>query len=378
MDKTFVSKSIRTVRAVALDLLRIFLIIVIAFLLNTLVLWISGKDILLVYSSLWKGAFGDLYNFARTLRWSLPLIFTALSFSVSARCGIFNIGAEGQLYLGAFAAAWVGFTFPALPSYIVIPLACLAAMVAGMLYSMLAGWIMERFHASIIVVTLMLNYIAILFTEYLTRYPFYVPGTLGDSGSTAYISDAAYLGKLIPGTNATSGIFIALIAAVLLFSFNNYTVTGYECRVIGCNERFASFSGLKVKSRRMLVFAISGMLAGLGGAVEILGVHGRFIVSFASGLGFDGIVVSLLANGNPLGIPFAALFMGAMSSGSITVEMFGKVPKAMTDILMGIIIMIITVRYVPSFLKKRKLHSIHNKKNVVDCVGKEQENETVR
>lgn len=339
----------------ARDLLRILIIVICAFLLNTVVLLVSGKNVSLVYSSLLEGAFGGVYNFARTLRWSLPLVFTALSFAVSARCGIFNIGAEGQLYLGAFAAAWVGFTFTELPSFIVIPLACLAAMAVGMLWSMLAGWIMERFHASIIVVTLMLNYIAILLTEYLVRYPFYVEGTLGQSGSTAYISEAAHLSTIIDGTNATTGVYIALIVCVLIFLFNNFTVVGYECRVIGANERFAQFSGLRVKNRRMLVFAISGMLAGLGGAIEVLGVYGRFIVSFASGLGFDGIVVSLLANGNPIGIPIAALFMGAMSSGSITVEMFGQVPKAMTDILMGIIILIITIRYVPAFITKRKL-----------------------
>ncbi|MDD3400232.1 MAG: ABC transporter permease [Eubacteriales bacterium] len=348
----------------SLDLLRLFVIILVAFALNTIVLLVSGKDVSLVYSSLVKGAFGDTYNFARTLRWSLPLVFTGLSFSVSARAGIFNIGAEGQLYLGAFAAAWVGFTFQSLPAYIVIPFACLLAMLVGMLYSMLAGWIMERFHASIVVVTLMMNYIAILFTEYLTRYPFYVPGTLGDSGSTAYISEAAHLSKIFQGTNATTGVFLALVVAVLVFLFNNYTVAGYECRVIGSNERFSKFSGLKVKQRRMLVFAISGMIAGLGGAIEVLGVHYRFIVSFASGLGFDGIVVSLLANGNPLGIPIAALFMGAMSSGSITVEMFGKVPKAMTDILMGIIIMIVTVRYVPGFITKIKQRRIAKSENI--------------
>ncbi|MDO4543836.1 MAG: ABC transporter permease [Clostridia bacterium] len=361
----------RNGKSLVFDLMRILVIIVIAFLLNTVVLLISGKDVGLVYSSLLRGAFGDTYNFARTLRWSLPLVFTALAFSVSERCGIFNIGAEGQLYLGAFAAAWVGFTFPNLPSIIVIPFAMIMAMIVGMLWSLLAGWLMERFRASIIVVTLMLNYIAILFTEYLTRYPFYVPGTLGDSGSTAYISDAAYLTKIIPGTNATTGIFIALIVAALIFFFNNYTVAGYECRIIGSNERFALFSGLKVKKRRMMVFAISGMIAGLGGAIEVLGVHGRFMVSFASGLGFDGIVVSLLANGNPIAIPFAALFMGAMSGGSITVEMFGNVPKAMTDILMGIIIMIITVRYTPAIIQTIKQRRADRRAMAAGYLGKE-------
>jgi len=333
------------------DLLRIVLIVLFAFVLNTIILFLSKKDVSLVYTSMFKGAFGDVYNFARTIRWSLPLIFTGLSFAVSSRSGIFNIGAEGQLYLGAFAAAWVSFTFVSLPSWLLIPLAILAAIIAGTLYSMLAGWITETFQTSIIVVSLMLNYIAILFTEYLVRYPFYIPGTLGDSGSTQYIADAAYLRNIIPGTNATTGVFIALIAVLIIALINNATVVGYEARIIGGNKRFALFSGLPVTRRTMMVYAISGALAGLGGAVEVLGVHHRFIVNFAPGLGFDGIVVSLLANGNPLLIPISALFMGAMNSGSITVEMFGKVPKSMTDILMGLIILTITIQYTPQFVQ---------------------------
>ena len=136
---------------------------------------------------------------------------------------------------------------------------------------------------------------------------------------------------------------------------------GYETEIIGANERFSSFMGLDVRKKQMIVFAMTGMIAGLGGAVEILGNYGRFMVNFASGLGFDGIVVSLLANGNPIGIIFAALFMGAMTSGSIAVEMFGGVPKAMTGILLGVIIMIITVKFVPDFQKRKKSKKKENK-----------------
>lgn len=331
----------------------VILVIACAFLIHWVILLLSGKSPARIYFILFKGAFGGVYNFARSIRWAVPLIFTALSFAVSERCGIFNIGAEGQLYMGAFTAAWVGFTFPDLPHIALVLLAMAAAMIAGMLWSMAAAWLTLRFHASVIVVTLMLNYIAILFTEYLTRYPFYVPGTLGESGSTQFISDGARLTTLIFGTDVTTGALLALAAAAAIAFWSARTVTGYECRIIGANERFAAFSGLMVTRRKLLVFAVSGMLAGLGGAVEVLGNYGRFMVNFASGLGFDGIVVSLLAGGNPALIPVSALFMGAMNSGSISVEMFGGVPKAMTDILMGVIVVIVTVRAIPVYIRRR-------------------------
>ncbi len=338
----------------AKGLLRVLLIIACAFFINTLVLLATGKSPTVIYAALFKGAFGDLYNFARSVRWATPLIFTALSFAIAARNGIFNVGAEGQLYMGAFAAAWVGFTFTGLPRFVLLPLCILAAMAAGMLWSMLAGWLMLKFHSSIVVITLMLNYIAILFTEYLVRYPFYVEGTLGESGSTNFIADQAKLTTLIPKTNVTTGIIIAVLAAVFVFWWNSKTVIGYENKLIGGNELFARFSGIDVKKRQMLAMAIAGMLAGLGGAVEILGNYGRFMVKFASNLGFDGIVVSLLAGNNPLLVPVSALFMGSMTSGSISVEMFGGVPKAMTGILLGIIIMIITVKKLPELARRRK------------------------
>lgn len=325
-------------------LARVLLIILAAFLLNAIILVATGKSVGAVYSSLWKGIFSDSYNIARSIRWSIPLMFTALAFLVSSRAGVFNCGAEGQLLIGAFASALVGFTFPQLPGWLLIPLCCLAAMAAGALWSLIAGLIMIRFNVNIIVVTLMLNYIASLFTEYLTRYPFNEGGSLASAGSTAYISQNAHLTRIIPNSQVTTSLIIGLVACVAIALFCRYTLKGYETRIIGMNERFSRFSGLNVSSGKLLTFLLCGMLAGLGGAMETLGIYHRFLIGSVEGFGFDGIVISLLANNNPLLVPFASLFMGALNSGSITVEMFGGVPKSMTDILMGIIIMLITVK----------------------------------
>lgn len=325
-------------------LVRVLLVILAAFLINAVILAVTGKSVEAVYGSLWKGVFSDTYNIARSIRWSIPLMFTALAYLISARAGVFNCGAEGQLLVGAFAAAWAGFTFPDLPPIILIPLCCIVAMIAGAIWSLIAGLIMIKFNVNIIVVTLMLNYIADLFTEWLTRYPFNEGGSLATAGSTAYISENAHLSTIIPDSQVTTALIVGVIVCVLLALFCRYTLKGYETRIIGMNERFSRFSGLNVNSGKLLTFILCGMLAGLGGAMETLGVYHRFLIGSVEGFGFDGIVISLLANNNPLLVPVASLFMGALNSGSITVEMFGGVPKSMTDVLMGIIIMLITVK----------------------------------
>lgn len=326
------------------SLLRILLVILIAFAINAIVLVITGKSVKDVYLSLWKGAFSDGYNIARTVRWAIPLMFTALAFIVSSRTGVFNCGAEGQLLVGALAAAVVSFTFTSLPGWLLILLSCLAAMLAGIIWSVIGGIISIRFNANVIVVTLMLNYIATLLTEYFTRHTFNEGGALSHAGSTAYTAEQSNLTTLFSGTQVTTALIIGLVVCVLVFIYANYTQKGYETRIIGMNERFARFSGLNVNRGKLTSFILCGAIAGLGGAMETLGIYHRFLIGAIEGFGFDGIVVALLARNNPLMVPVAALFMGALTSGSITVEMFGGVPKSMTDILMGFIIIMITIQ----------------------------------
>ena len=335
------------VQAAIRNLLRLLLIIAAAFLINAIILAFLGKDVLEVYEILFTGAFVGKWNFARTLRWASPLLLTGTAAAIGFRGGVFNLGIDGQLYVGAFAAAWVGFTFPNLPGPLLIVLALLAAILAGALWAMIAGGIKIRFGASEVVITLMLNYVAKLFTEYLVMYPFYVPGTASDSKATLNIASQALLSPLIQGSQVTTALFISLAVVLLSYLWMHHTVSGFETKLVGSNARFAQFSGVRVKYRQLQIMALSGGLAGLCGGLEILGVHGRFVVNFTSGLGFDGITVALLSGNNPLAIPAAALFMGAMTSGSTQLEMLGGIPRSMASILMGIIIMTITIKQLP-------------------------------
>jgi simple sugar transport system permease protein len=340
MIKTFAFKSLRTLAIIA-----------VAFALNTLILLLVGKDIGEVYATMFAGAFIGKWNLARTLRWTTPLLLTGISAAVSFRGGMFNCGIDGQLYFGAFAATCAGFSLSALPAVLLIPTCMLAGILAGGLWGMLAAWISLRFKASEVVITLMLNYVAQLFTEYLVLYPFYSPGIASDSKATASIAPQAQLSPLIPGSQVTTALIISLAVVLIIFVVNTKTVVGFEMKLVGQNPRFSLFSGISIKQRQLSVMALSGGIAGLCGALEILGVHGRFIANFTSGLGFNGIVVALLCENNPLGVLPGALFMGAVQSSSSQLEMVGGIHRSMASILMGMIIMIITVRKMPFFQK---------------------------
>ena len=339
-------------RAILKNVLRLVLIIAAAFLINAVILLLLGKDVGEVYRTLFTGAFVGKWNFARTLRWTSPLLLTGLAAAIGFRGGVFNLGIDGQLYMGAFAATWVGFTFTSLPGLPLILLAAAAAIAAGALWAMLAGWIKIRFGASEIVITLMLNYVAKLFTEYLVMYPFDVPGSASDSKATENIAQQAHLSALIEGSQVTTALLISIAVVLIMYIWMHHTVSGFELQLVGSNDRFSKFSGIHVKKRQLQIMALSGGIAGLCGALEILGVHGRFVVNFTSGLGFDGITVALLSGNNPLAIPVAALFMGAMTSGSTQLEMVGGIPRSMASILMGIIIMTVTIKKLPALRKK--------------------------
>lgn len=344
------------------NLKRLFLIIGFAFLINAVILVLVGENVLYVYKTLMSGAFVGKWNIARTLRWMSPLLFTGLAAAVAFRGGMFNLGIDGQLYLGAFAAAWAGFTFTNLPTIPLIILCMLTAAIAGGIWAMIAGFMKIKFGASEVVVTLMMNYIAKLFTEYLVLYPFYEPGNAADSKATANIAEQAKLTSLLQGSQVTSALLIGLIVTCIVFFWNSKTISGYEMKITGSNPKFAEFSGIHVVKRQMQMMAISGGIAGLCGAMEILGIHGRFVANFSSGLGFDGIVVALLCGNNPLLIPLGALFMGAMTSGSTQLEVVGGIPRSMAAILMGIIIIMVTIKKIPQiksfFARSRKKEEV--------------------
>jgi len=320
-----------------------------AFACGALILALAGYDPLEAYSALLVGAFGSKNAIANTLAKSTPLIFTGLAVAVAFRGGLFNIGAEGQLYMGAMAAALVGVYATGLPGLLQAALALLAAGVVGALWAGIAGYMKVKFRAHEVIVTIMLNYIAISLTNYLVNYPFKAEGSVP---RTDAIPAGMQLTKLMPPNQVTTGIFIAILACIIMYWMFNRTVYGYEIRAIGLNEDAARTGGISIGKRVVLTMFLSGFIAALAGAVEVLGVHKYFVAGFSPGYGYDGIAVAVLAGNHPLGVIISALLFGSLRSGSMNLDRQTDVP---TDVVVMIQALVIIFVAIPWVIRKVKL-----------------------
>jgi len=320
-----------------------------AFACGALILALAGYDPLEAYSALLVGAFGSKNAIANTLAKSTPLIFTGLAVAVAFRGGLFNIGAEGQLYMGAMAAALVGVYATGLPGLLQAALALLAAGVVGALWAGIAGYMKVKFRAHEVIVTIMLNYIAISLTNYLVNYPFKAEGSVP---RTDAIPAGMQLTKLMPPNQVTTGIFIAILSCIIMYWMFNRTVYGYEIRAIGLNEDAARTGGISIGKRVVLTMFLSGFIAALAGAVEVLGVHKYFVAGFSPGYGYDGIAVAVLAGNHPLGVIISALLFGSLRSGSMNLDRQTDVP---TDVVVMIQALVIIFVAIPWVIRKVKL-----------------------
>lgn len=313
---------------------------VVAIIIGAVVIALSGRSPLDAYVTLFSGAFGSINSIADTLLAATPLIFTGLATGVAFKAGVFNVGVEGSLYLGAFAAAWVGFTFTSLPGPAIIVLAFVLAGIVGAAWCLIPAYLKVKFRVDEVVTTIMLNYVAILFTSYLVNYPFLPPGVA--NSMSAEIAPQAHLARLAPPSQLNVSFVIALAAAGIIAWGLSRTTLGYEIRIAGSGPDFAKQAGISVPRVIFLSMLISGFLGGVGGAGQVLGVNYRFIDGFSPGYGFDGITVALLARNNPVGIVVAAILFGALRNGASTLQLFTSIPISIVDILQATVIFFVT------------------------------------
>jgi simple sugar transport system permease protein len=318
-------------RSVSVPLVAVLL----GLLIGALLLIASGASPIEAYSALLKGAFGSPAAIQRTLEKATPLIFSGLAVAFAFKAGLFNIGAQGQLLLGAVVAAYVGFSFEGLPAIIHAPLALLAGGLAGALYGYIPGALKAYTGAHEVIVTIMLNYVAINLTDYLADGPWKDPSPTNIVARTARIFPTAELPLF---GNVPSGFILALIAAVIVWWILYRTTLGYEVRTVGLNSSAAQYAGIRVARMIILTMMISGFLAGFGGAVETQGINGRFQPGFNAGLGFDGITVALLGKTSPFGVIPAALLLGAMRAGSSQMQFSAGVAAEITDVITAFIL----------------------------------------
>ncbi|MBE2274844.1 MAG: ABC transporter permease [Rhodobacteraceae bacterium] len=309
--------------------------VAIVLVIGAAVLLAAGYNPLTVYSDLMTEAFGGQRRIAASLSAATPLIFTGLAAAVAFRVGVFTVGAEGSLYVGALMAAWLGFTLTGLNGWLLAPLCLLAGAAAGMVWMLPPGLMKARLGIDEIVTTLMLNFIAIGLTTWLVNGPLLAPGAA--NSSTPQVAEAARLTRLMPPSTLTTGFLIALALLVTYAVWQRRRIGGYETLVGGLAPRFARAAGIDMPGLMLRMLLVSGAIAGLGGAIQVLGPIGRFVAGFSTGYGFTGIAVAILARGNPLGILIGAVLFGGLSTAGATIQLFSDVPIEIVNILQGLI-----------------------------------------
>ena len=336
-----------------------------ALLIGAIIIWATGSDALHVYGVLVKGALGGVKKISESLLKSSTLLLTGLSFTFASKCGLINIGAEGQLYMGAACSTAIGGYFGYLPAWLLIPFSILGGFVAGALWGGLLGFLKSRFNVNEIITSIMFNYIAVQFVSYL------VTGPMKDKTQTypfsPKISTSAMLPLLVKGTRLHIGVLIALFCLVVFWFFYKYIPSGYRIRVVGQNRQCAEYAGFNVRKNMFIVLLIGGGFAGLAGSLEILGVQHRLFENFSVGYGFNGIAAALLAGQSPVGMLFTSFLFGSLKSGANSVQMFTNVPAELVDIVQGVVIITVLMKLTTTlpelFRERRKKKSVRGVAN---------------
>jgi ABC-type uncharacterized transport system permease subunit len=314
-----------------------------SFVIGGIMIAISGDNPFQAYGAILKGAVGDSYNIAATLSKALPIVGAGICAALAFKAGLLNIGGEGQIVLGGLGAILVALYFPT-PGFLALSLALLAALLAGGVWALMTGWFETQFRVPILVSSLLLNFLATGFVSYMVNFPLLEPG--GARSQSAMINEASRLPRLFAGTQLSAGLFL-IIAIVILATFVlRRTSDGYELRLFGANPAFAEASGINPVRLTLITMFFSGAVAGITGAIQVLGVHYRLIDGALVGPGFawTGVMAAILANNNPIGVVVAGLFFAAVQTGAAGMERATSVPAELSFVVQAIMILFIASR----------------------------------
>lgn len=344
------------------ELLSPLVAVLAAFVIGGLIVLAIGDNPFETYRILLSSAFGlfdargnfTFDNWGYTLFYATPLIFTGLAVALAFKCGLLNIGAEGQLYVGAFAAAWVGMKFTELPAIVLVPLAMLAAMTAGGVWGAVPGVLKARFGSHEVINTIMLNFMAVGLLSYLTQYHYKEPGDpILQSHEIAPPAHLARFHTLLaplginfpPRIPLNAAFLLAVVTCFVVWVFLWKTKWGYEIRAAGANPAAAEYGGINVQRQIVLAMTLSGAIAGMVGINEVLGYRYRYYHDFSANYGFTGIAVALLGRNHPFGVLLAALLFGALTRGGLFADIFTeKVSKDLVLVLQAVIILFVAMR----------------------------------
>jgi general nucleoside transport system permease protein len=328
-----------------------------AMLVGSIIIKVSGYDPVEAYRALLQGAFGGPMQIGETIMRSTPLIFTGLAVAYGFRANLFNIGAEGQLFMGALAAAYFGLLLGGWPTWASLPAIIVLGALAGAAWAFIPALLKAKVGAHEVITTMMFSWIALYTVSWLVNGP--IRGS-SEIPQTKLLPQSAWFptfDQLIPGvppSRAHLGFAVAVVLAIVVWLVLKYTTLGFHTRAVGFNPSAAENGGISIASTTIKALCISGALAGLAGVSEVLGVQHRLFDQFSSGFGFTGIAVALLAKNHPIGVIFAAMLFGALSAGASTMQLVANVPSRLIDIIQALIIFFVAAEEIVNVLIKRR------------------------
>ena len=294
--------------------------------------------------------FADKFSMGNILVKTTPLILTSLAFAFTYKANLYNIGAQGQFYVGCICAVAVTLQLQTkVPGPVVLIAACLASMIGGGLTGFIIGFLKAKFNANEFLVSMMSTYVITYVMQLLLRTV--LQESKHEYLKTDYIDNSAWLPKIIKGTSVSLGIVIAVIAAIVIWFILYRTSMGYRIRVMGFNQDAAAMSGINPKTQCMLAFFISGAVAGLAGFTEINGMQHMLLTGLESDIGSYGIGIAIMANANPIGVIFAALLFGTLQVGGTALGHSTDAPASVIDVMLGFVLLFVLM----SFFVRKKL-----------------------
>ncbi len=301
----------------------------------------AGVDPLAAYGALIGHALGTANGFNEVVVRAIPLTLAGLGIAIAFRANVFNIGADGQIVIGAVGAFWITAAVGPGPAWIAVLWFLGLGAAFGAAYGGLAGWLRARWNANEIIVTIMLNYIALQLLGWAVRGP--LQEGIGIWPRSDRIPDILQFDLVVAQSRVHEGLFVAVAATIVVFVLLRYTAFGFQLRAVGINPFAARYGGTDDRRVILLAMAMSGALAGLAGAVEIAGIHHRLQDNFAPGFGITAIAVALLARLNPLGVPLAALLFGVLHVGSGVLQRESAVPFPIVWVIEGLVILAVLI-----------------------------------
>ncbi|MEG1513314.1 MAG: ABC transporter permease [Clostridia bacterium] len=329
-------------------LVRILLILLLAMGVGAVVILLIGENPIEAYGALLRGAFSGKRNLGTTLANFTPLLLTAMAFAVASKAGAFNVGVEGEVFLGGIVAAWIAINVKGLPPYMNILLCFMGALVVGALWALIPAMLKVFYNVSEVCVTILMNYVALYITSYL------VSGPMSAGVANAQSEHVQFpLTQFMKPSSVNTGLFIALGVTILLILMFSKTRFGYKIRMVGTNPHFAEYAGIDPKKTLIQTMMLSGAIGGIAGCIEILGVHGYFLNNFATGLGSNGMLAALIVKGDLRSVPFMAMFLAILKSGAMGMQQTTGVPKSIVDTITALFIIFATMETLFTFQRVR-------------------------